>query len=376
MLVRELATGTLTYTENITRNLLARDLDITIGYSGVKPNSFPCQTIRIDPRIPRVIDRNYMTQILRIFPALIAIKSCVSKYRPDIIFAQGLDEIGFVAVLASLIFGRPAISFVHDLTLNEFRLKYANRTVISILYGFSLFRQKLTVRRLSAVLVASNFMRDSLAKMFGKEPRITRLGVNEDFRQLQDTRPDKPFQLIFVGNLNRKKRPDIPIRTVAQLMDLDIRLVYVGDGPERSSLWRLVHALNLHDRVSFLGPLSKEDLLKELRKSHLCLVPSMWEGFGLAALEAMASGVPVIAADYGGLREIIKNGHNGYIIPIDKEDMWSQYVKQLYQDRDLRSKLSNNCVRSAQAFDWGKTAEMTIEVVRDVLSENRLRFSR
>jgi glycosyltransferase involved in cell wall biosynthesis len=361
-LVRELATGTQTYTENVARELIESGVEVEIAYTGTKPQGLPKEPVRLDRAIPRQIDSLVTTQVFRFLFALQAMKSLIAEFKPHVILSQGLDENGFTSAIASILFRRPAFSFVHDLTLNELLLKEPKYS--SLLYAISLFRQRITVKRLSGVLVGSSFMRQSIARMFGVSATVTRLGVRKELLGPKAVPADFPFQMIFIGNLSRKKRPEIPVEVLAALKNLNLRLVIIGDGPEGDSVSRLCESLNVVDRVDLKGRLSAEDLASELRGSHVCLVPSIWEGFGLAALEAMSCGVPLIASASGGLSELVENGKNGFLVPANSDSMWTEYVRQLYHDRALLRKLSERSYQGAKSYDWKSTAIETLEAMR------------
>jgi glycosyltransferase involved in cell wall biosynthesis len=161
------------------------------------------------------------------------------------------------------------------------------------------------------------------------------------------------------------------MRAMVELNDLDIRLTYVGDGPGKKELMELCNELGVTDKVKILGRVSLEELLSILRTVHVCVVPSMWEGFGLAAAEAIKAGVPVLASDSGGLREIIRDGYNGFLIPINSDHLWSHYIRRLYQDRALLAQLSQNCKKTAEQFDWSITGLGTINAILWSLSRRR-----
>jgi len=361
-LVRELATGTLTYTENLVRALIETGVEVEMAYTGTKPQGMPLEPISLDRAIPSQLDSRVTTQLFRPLIALLAMKGLVADFRPHAILTQGLDENGFIASFASRLFRRPAISFVHDLTLEELLLK--NPKFPLLLYAVSLFRQRISVKRLSGVLVSSNFMRDAILHMFGVHATVTRLGVRRELLGLKKAMPAEfPFQMIFVGNLLRKKRPEIPVEVLASLEGLNLRLVIVGDGPERESLLRLCERLKVADRVDFRGRLPAEELSGEFRSSHVCMVPSIWEGFGLAALEAMSCGVPVIASDSGGLSELVENGKNGFLVPINAGNMWAEYVRELYADRGLLRQLSEESFECAKSYSWKLTATQTLDAI-------------
>ena len=128
-----------------------------------------------------------------------------------------------------------------------------------------------------------------------------------------------PLRLIFVGNLIPRKGLHTLLGALASLPPQDWRLTVVG-GPDLDlsyarAIRRQIAALGLTGQVTLLGTLSPPELAARLRQSHLLAVPSSYEGFGIVYLEAMRFGLPVIAGDAGGPREIVSHGVNGFLVP-------------------------------------------------------------
>jgi L-malate glycosyltransferase len=121
-------------------------------------------------------------------------------------------------------------------------------------------------------------------------------------------------RLIHSSNFRRLKRVDLVIEIFAKVRaQLDCELVLIGDGPERSAMERLVQALGLTEHVHFLG--KQHQIATVLAQADVFLLPSETESFGLAALEALSCGVPVVAFAVGGLPELVVNGEVGVLCP-------------------------------------------------------------
>lgn len=128
-----------------------------------------------------------------------------------------------------------------------------------------------------------------------------------------------------VSNFRPVKRVEDVVRTFARLVEQrPARLMMVGDGPNRPAAERLARELGLGDKVSFLGKLKNP--LEALSIADLFLLPSESESFGLAALEAMACGVPVVASEAGGLPEVIRHGVSGMLAPVGDVDTMADYA--------------------------------------------------
>lgn len=121
---------------------------------------------------------------------------------------------------------------------------------------------------------------------------------------------------------------------------LPSRLVMVGDGPDRSMAEAFCRDHRLRDRVFFLG--NVPNLEEIVGASDLFLLPSEAESFGMAALEAMASEVPVIATASGGLPEVVTDGENGYLLPVGDVDGMSARAIEILSNRELQDRLGRN----------------------------------
>jgi N-acetyl-alpha-D-glucosaminyl L-malate synthase BshA len=147
--------------------------------------------------------------------------------------------------------------------------------------------------------------------------------------------------VIHISNLRPVKRVGVALevfRTIRR--SVRARLLVVGDGPDREEADRRLSEYGLEDDVLFLG--EQDDPVALLSISDLFLLPSIQESFGLAALEAMACGVPVVASRVGGLPEIIEDGITGFTCPPDEVDGMAERGVALLTDRDLHARVTTN----------------------------------
>jgi N-acetyl-alpha-D-glucosaminyl L-malate synthase BshA len=149
-----------------------------------------------------------------------------------------------------------------------------------------------------------------------------------------------PKLLIHTSNFRPLKRVDDVVRVFAEVFEranMPVRLVLVGDGPERSSVERAVHERGLGAHVCFLG--KQLNFLAVLEQADVFLLPSESESFGLAALEALACGVPVVASDVGGLPEVVKHGETGFLSPVGDTGAMATHVLALLRDADRQARM-------------------------------------
>lgn len=137
--------------------------------------------------------------------------------------------------------------------------------------------------------------------------------------------------LVHVSNFRPVKRVGDAVQAFHRIQQRrPARLLLVGDGPERGEVAAMVRALDLSRQVCFLGAMVEFSEL--IRHADLFMLPSETESFGLAALEALASGVPVVASDVGGLPEVIKNGVTGRLTPVGDVDAMADAAVELLAD--------------------------------------------
>jgi glycosyltransferase involved in cell wall biosynthesis len=175
-----------------------------------------------------------------------------------------------------------------------------------------------------------------------------------------------PCRLIFVGNLIPRKGLHTLLEALASLPHPDWRLTVVG-GPELDpayarAIQRRITDLNLTDQITLAGALSSRELARHLRASHVLAVPSSYEGFGIVYLEAMRFGLPVIAGDAGGPREIVSHGVNGFLAPPGDIAALARYLASLIKSRELLVRLSLGALASAASQPtWQGSAEKVAE---------------
>jgi len=174
------------------------------------------------------------------------------------------------------------------------------------------------------------------------------------------TPPAEPY-CVCVAAFNRKKAHDILLRAFARVPE-PVRLILVGDGPLRAELVDLIAQLGLEQRVELVGS-QPPSVVAKLQKGALCAVlASRDEPFGIAAVEAMAVGTPVIATNVGGLREIVVNEESGLVVPVDDAAALGAALIRLTSDADLRHRLGRaGAERAESLFDLSEWASAYVD---------------
>ena len=178
----------------------------------------------------------------------------------------------------------------------------------------------------------------------------------------------------FVGRLQPLKAPDVLLRAVAllaQRRELRDRLVVpVIGGPSGSglehpdSLADLAQELGIGDLVRFVPPVDRDTLVDWYAAATLVCVPSYNESFGLVAIEAQATGTPVVAASVGGLRTVVRDGVTGVLVEGHEPASYAEAIARLVDEPGLRESMATAAVVHARGFAWEHTADQTLDVYR------------
>jgi N-acetyl-alpha-D-glucosaminyl L-malate synthase BshA len=207
---------------------------------------------------------------------------------------------------------------------------------------------KFSIERSDGLTAVSEFLkRETVATFgcFGCDVRVIPNFINiSQFGRRPDSRhrnalaePDEKI-IMHVSNFRPVKRVDDVVRVSARVMEkLSARLILVGDGPDRPMAEERARTLGIGDRVVFLG---KQDSVAELLAcADLFLLPSESESFGLSALEAMASEVPVVGTRCGGLEEVVQDGLSGRLLPVGAVDAMASAATEILSDPDRQREM-------------------------------------
>lgn len=237
---------------------------------------------------------------------------------------------------------------------------------------------KLVLRNSDAVIALTEDMKKEMQKICNKDIIVIPNGINlENFERLSRENIRRKLEItneqkivIFAGTL----RPIKGVKYLIQAMNLirqkntKASLMLIGDGEERQSLEELVKESNLGDCVTFVGQVPNEEVLEYMAASDVFVLPSLSEGFPLVILEAMASGLPIVATKVGGLPEIIKEGDNGFLVePKDSIEI-AEKVLLLLQGKELRQRIAKNNRQRAKDYTWAKVVDSVEQVYQKVVA--------
>ncbi len=242
--------------------------------------------------------------------------------------------------------------------------------------------QAFVARRLDRVItVSQSSARDTnlFFNVAADKMRVVYNGIDTEIYSVNEQASRNRTGLIMVANTDDRKKGILYLLQALQLLRGDgIKLTIVDDAERHSSYIedvgplpsygsKLVRKLGLDGMVQFTGRLTREELALRYSAAQIAVVPSLYEGFGLPAAEAMACGVPVISTTGGALPEVV--GDAGVLVPPGNADALAAAIKQLLRDEQAQQRMSEaGRERVKERFSWEQAARKTLEVYQEVLT--------
>jgi len=234
------------------------------------------------------------------------------------------------------------------------------------------------------VICCSDYMISHVRWAFGLPPdKLVRVpnGVNFEAYARKENENVSQFRsrfalpqekiVLFVGRLVHEKGAQVLVSAIPKVLEkTNAKFIFVGNGYMKDQLSDLVRAMGIAHKVMFTGFVDDETLRKLQKCADVSVVPSLFEPFGIVALEAMAAGSPVVVSDTGGLSEIVNHEVDGVKVFTGNPDSLSWGIIRVLTDEAFANRLRTNARRKVQEkYDWDTIAQQTKTVYEAVLSE-------
>ena len=278
---------------------------------------------------------------------------------PDIVYGHYLGNIS-MAVSAKTEYGIPVVGIEHWSELGFDRIKRRIKNEAGKTY-----------KDVDRLLTVSSTLRQNILKNFGIDSTVVNNMVGREFRYVPKERNERKVRYVSTGNLLPVKGFDNLIKafTQLQLPDESWSLDIIGGGSEHARLQGMIDQFHLGKNIRLCGRKSREGVIGMLQQSDVYVMSSRSETFGVAAIEALACGLPVIATDCGGARDFLTE-KNGLLCPVNNVSKLADAILRMYKYHKTydRARIAQDCQDRFSSEAIGKQLEGIFE---KVISEKR-----
>jgi len=296
-----------------------------------------------------------------------ALSRALTQFQPDVVYLHKSSDADLLDSLASC--GRPVIRMIHDHDLycmRSYKYNYLSRRICTRpLSAYCIFpcgatvgrgtgtgfplrwvsygakrREIDTNKKFHRLIVATEYMRN---EMLRNGFAVDQIEIHAPVPRSVGSQDSPSFSgkniIVYAGQIIRGKGVDVLLESLAQVTS-PFECLILGDGSQRAECERLSERLGLAARVHFMGFVPQSQIIDFYREASLFVMSSLWpEPFGASGLEAMRSGLPVVAFDAGGIREWLLDGVNGFLVPWMDRVAFAGRVDALLQDKLLARQL-------------------------------------
>ncbi len=310
--------------------------------------------------------------------AFLKLKELVKTHKFDIIHDNQCLGWGFLLIKR---LGIPFVSTIHHplsidrSTWFEYPSNF-NDKMKRVLY-YPLIMQKFIANKMNRIITVSHDSAVEINRAFGvKENNISVIynGMDPDlFYPVKGVRK-RERSIIFVGNVEDRKKGIIYLLKAMKLSKHKVHLTIVdGGAPNRSFVPRMIDKLQLNSRVSFTGKIPIDRLIRLYSQMELAVFPSLYEGFGFPAAEAMACELPVITTTAGALPEVVgEHMKTGYLVPPRDPKAIAEGIDYFFDNPDVSFRIGRaGRERILKLFTWRKAAEDLVSIYNEVIDAYR-----
>jgi len=333
------------------------DLGLAVGEEGF----LTAEAQRLGIEVFVIPELTRSVSFLRDLQATKAVAATIRDFRANLMHAHS-SKAGVIGRLASTITGVPSVFTVHGWAFADGAT--TGRKLVAIPTEW--FASKFGTH---TITVSSSD--EALARRFGMHRRGNIATIhNAVYEPRLHAKPEKqPPVVTMVARFCYQKDHSTLLKALSQI-NTEYSLWLIGDGPNRSSLEKQVNELGLHERTTFFGTVSDPSEL--LARSQVLVLTSRYEGLPMSILEGMSLGLPTIATDVGGVRELIKDGETGYLVRKENIESVRSALQRMLVDPGLRRAFGRAAKdRCRQHFSVQQMTAQTSATYRSILINSR-----
>jgi len=282
-----------------------------------------------------------------------------------LINAHWLIPQGFIAIIVKLMtFNKVRVVItVHGSDVLKFDGKHINKI------------KRLVLKYADEVVVNSSVTLEKCQELYSREYPLIPMGIN--INEYQTTVPSteifkkydlNSFTILFVGRFSEEKGIIYLCEALKKLKanSTEFKAILIGDGPKKEEIVKFIDNSGLTDSVHITGWVKHDDLPKYYKVADVLVGPSLLEALGIVFLEALASGVPIIATKVGGIRDVLVDGFNGLSVKTGSSEAIFEKLDRLTKDSKLLNELKSNTTKSvSEEYSWDAIAIKYAQVLKD-----------
>ncbi|MCX7927546.1 MAG: glycosyltransferase family 4 protein [Candidatus Omnitrophica bacterium] len=341
--------------------------DIGLGYNTIEKEGVFIHPLRAP--LPRY-NRKGKRSLSQVFQFSFCILFSLWKYRFDIIDTNAFPYLSFFPLKFYSFFTKtPLVS-----TWQELWKKYWFSYAGFFIGLFGMFCERMVLCLSQNIVVHSHSVWQQL-KPYCSKKKLVLIPNGIDIDYIEEVKPAGSFyDIIFVGRLIKEKNIDILLKAFALVVKQrsESSCLIVGAGPEQSALEQLAEELEIKDRVNLRHFSDYKDVIAAMKAAKVFVFLSIREGFGIAVIEAMAAGLPVIAvhAPLNASAELIDDSKNGFLVCLEPEQI-AQKILELLEDEEKRKRFGLWAKEKVKKFDFSVIVEQTEQLYKQVSLHKR-----
>jgi len=283
-----------------------------------------------------------------------------------------IDEINTIPFFTVLFVKKPKIAFIHQLAAN---VLFEELPWVQAKF-WSLMEPRVLRMYRNVPIVTSESTKDDLVKIIGMPEdniHVINYGVDQEVYKPGIEKSSTPH-IVYLGRIRRFKGIHFLIQAMKHVVEAipSARASIVGKGSPtyEYELRKLTEDLGLSRNIDFYDLGFKDSLqmkVELLQKAWILVFPSVREGFGLTVVEANACGTPAVTTNVPGLRNTVKDHETGILVPPKDADALAEAITEMLTDRELRARLSRNSIEWSRNFDWDKTSDQMLTVLKNAI---------
>ncbi|UCF07804.1 MAG: glycosyltransferase family 4 protein [Thermoplasmata archaeon] len=262
----------------------------------------------------------------------------------------------------------PMVLTIQGPQILEYKTELSSKATLNhkITDAAAVLMESYAARKADMLIADSEEAKRTVVERYGVEGNKIRIIVKEGVNVEQFTQSScESNTILFVGRLHQRKGLDLFLPVFKEISkEQEAVLKIVGSGEKEKALRQQVARLGIGEHVEFLGYLPDQEMRRQYSKASIFVSPSRYEGFGITLLEALASGLPIVATDTGIAGSVVEEGKNGYLVD---HDQMKEVILGLLRDGSHRKEFGSRSRQIAYNYTWESAAKRMVEIYQELV---------